>query len=174
MEICNNRAGARALLNRCCALAGLILNQCCATRCFATQSALLAHSLMRPNVRTLAMRPSLLDAAQQVQGHVGATTPPWERRPHISRFRFFMGEPRSRLPHFHFMCIAVSKSLVAGESIYLGFLSINVRITSPISIMLVPFGMHLSNQKDAWATVRIKNKHLSSFCSQSLSNSRAV
>src|SRR5262249_8280561 len=39
------------------------------------------------------------------------------RRPQISRFRFFMGEPRSRLRHFHFMCIAVSKSLVAGESI---------------------------------------------------------
>ena len=105
---------------------------------------------------------------------LGPTTPPWERRPQISRCRFYMGEPRSRLRHFHFMCIVVSKSPVAAESVYLGFWSINVRITSPTSMMLVRFGMHLSNQKDAWATVRIKNKHLSSFCSQSLSHSRAV
>jgi len=61
------------------------------------------------------------------------------------------------LGHFQRSCSAVSKTLVAEESTYWGFRSINVIIMPAISAMLVPSGMHLSNQKDACATVRVKN-----------------
>ena len=60
--------------------------------------------------------------------------------------------------HFHFVWIAVRSTLVAGASDVRDALSrTNVRVISPISIRLVPFGIHLSNQNDACATVWMKN-----------------